>query len=172
VAECGLDDMLALRILGKLLAHGILVLPDNVSLLPTAPSNVPIDVQDEGLEAALAASLAEIDAEDEVEATREPIPLVARPPPPPSPVITHDVPAAAALPSAPRPVTNDELRSWLGAEESFFHADPRLRPPSGDVVIPNGAVRAAQQPRTIGVGLMAALFVVAVLLGVLIASLL
>lgn len=175
VAECGLDDMLALRILGKLLSRGILVLPDNVSLLPTNPTNVPIDVADEGLEAALAASLAEIDAEDEVEATRDPILLVPRAPPP-APIelslpaaSAHAPSSAAALPSAPRPATNDDLRSWLGNEEAFFHGDPRMRLPSGDVVIPNGPVRNA--PRTIGVVPMTVLFVIAVVLGVLLASL-
>lgn len=206
VAECGLDDMLALRILGKLLSQGVLVLPDNASLVPSATSSAPIDVNDDGLEAALAASLAEIEAEAAPlsDGTHEPIELGARPSvvhldssdratpnahaaeanaEPAAAVHTvhavHAVPAAAALPSAPRPVTNDDLRSWLGNEEAFFSA-AHLRLPSGDVVIPDGRLLQQQQQqhqqqrlahRRIGLVPMAILFVAAVALGMLIASL-
>lgn len=60
VAECPVDDVLALRVLGKLLSEGILVLPDAV-----APESGPaiIDVAG-GLEEALTAALAELSADD------------------------------------------------------------------------------------------------------------
>lgn len=60
VAECPVDDVLALRILGKLLGQGILVLPDTA--LPE-PSTEIIDVEG-GLEEALTAALAELSADD------------------------------------------------------------------------------------------------------------
>lgn len=205
VAECGLDDMLALRILGKLLARGILVLPDNVLELAQdarKPSTDAIDVTDEGLEAALAASLAEIDAEDaaqdaaqdaqdaqhaaqgsaqgSVGRVDQPIPLVTQSrtqrtepptephaPPAASAKPSYAVPSIAALPSAPRVETNDDLRSWLGPEEAFFGAEIRARLPSGDVPVARG-----HGPTGIGVVPMIMLFLLAVGIGIVIASLL
>lgn len=72
VAECPVDDILALRVLGKLLAQGILVLPDTA--LPE-PATEIIDVEG-GLEEALTAALAELSADDlELPAAAAPAPV-------------------------------------------------------------------------------------------------
>lgn len=175
VTECALDDMLALRILAKLLALGILVLPDDMSA-QVARASVAGDARDDddGLEAALAASLAEIDAEDQMAQSSIPPVLLARarpllaqstppgPMPAPSPPGSRAPPASAALPSAPRPATNDDLRSWLGNEDAFFNAELRASPPTGDV--------APATPSRFGLVPMVLLFLVAVGLGVLLSS--
>ncbi len=97
VAESPLDDMLALRILGRLLALGVLVLPDDVVQRSTEAAVVDVD---EGLEAALAASLAEIEAEEAANPPSEPILLTTRTTPPAT------TPPATTPPATTPPATD------------------------------------------------------------------
>ena len=102
VAECPLDDMLALRILGKMLSVGILVLPDSEVAKVVAAHVIDVD---EGLEAALAASLAEIDDED----AHEPIPLTAArvaPSTSPAPSMSLAPALTPQPPSSPSPTSS------------------------------------------------------------------
>lgn len=117
VAECPVDDVLALRVLGKLLSEGILVLPD---AKPTAPGLDIIDVEG-GLEEALSAALAELSADDlalpsslpQVEPAPSPVPPSAasaapssQPPgpmPSPSPPLPSSEPAPRVAAAAAQP---------------------------------------------------------------------
>jgi hypothetical protein len=140
VAESSLEELLALRILGRLLASGVLEVPSG-SVVPTAAEALAHE-SDGGLEAAL---LSSIDAEP------EPIPLdtVKRPtqppapvsePPPAAPAITaepaHMPSPLAAPPSAPPLSASDDLKAWLGNEEAFFQAKPAPATPAPVVVGP------------------------------------
>ncbi len=128
VTECALGDMLALRVLSKLLARGILVLPEDLS---AQGAGVPAagDDGERGLQAALAASLADLDADGPVVARalapegQPPVPPRVRPSPVRAPSLP---PAAATLPRVPRPSTQADLRSWLGDEDSAFATAPQL----------------------------------------------
>lgn len=104
VAECPIDDVLALRILAKLLTQGILVLPDTT--VPE-PSQQIIDVEG-GLEEALSAALAELSADDlelPERVAEEPPPAEPAAPAPRAPLasLSSEPPGPMPAPAAPSP---------------------------------------------------------------------
>lgn len=118
VAESPLEEMLSLRILGRLLASGVLEMPASV-VVTRPPEHASFDDEDGGLAQALRHTADE--------AARDPILLET-----PKPSSPRAPTAPSARPDPPAPATapqrQDELRAWLGSEEAFFQEPPRAAP--------------------------------------------
>lgn len=154
VAECPVEDVLALRVLGKLLTEGVLVLPD---ARPDPRGTDIIDVEG-GLEEALSAALAELSADDialpaeqaiapePAASTVPPLAPAPAPSPSPSPSMAGGQPASApqgAGPSSeppgpmPSPSTTAAVAAGLAARVAAMNngslaqhlALPRPAPP-------------------------------------------
>lgn len=135
VAECPVDDVLALRILGKLLGQGILVLPDTA--LPELSTDI-IDVEG-GLEEALTAALAELSADD--------IELPSRSASEAAPVLAPVVPASISGISSEPPGPMPPPPGSPSPPSAAAHAEPTAAPFDPTPALTGGLAQHVALPR-------------------------
>jgi hypothetical protein len=180
IVEAALDELLALRILARLLALGALEVPASVVVGRLEEDRVGDNREravdgSGGLEGALLASLDDPSHDPIPLDTRKPAP--EQPPPvqqpnaapsraetssPPGMMPPPDAAIISSLPRAAPPLEkNDELRVWLGNEEAFFVA------PSNPAALSGPPAKAS---RVVPPALLAVLMLLAALVGALIAT--